>query len=198
MPANTGSDKSFIHSCLPKGIQPNLDRSINVSTLTGEQKANRSVVMRGITLPEFFSTKKVDELLALVYDHESAYDMIIGNDFYYQSDSISYYQSAPWNGMIPSCLGNQFPISMILLMKAWPTKHIASSSNRILKIHRWNIPVVFFANAGKIKESLHEAQLRKWCNNKHTWMTCNAPQCIEPWNIFKRSSMASPLTKISF
>ena len=53
VPANTCRGKSFIHSsCLPKGIQPNLDRSIHVSTLTGEQTANRSVVLQGITLPE--------------------------------------------------------------------------------------------------------------------------------------------------
>jgi hypothetical protein len=82
---DTGSDKPLIHSrCLPqKGIQPNLDRSIHVSTLVGDKKANRPVVLQGITLPEPQRPKESIGVHVLCYDNESAYDTIVGEKPYY-------------------------------------------------------------------------------------------------------------------
>ena len=64
-----------------KGIVPNIDRLIDIHTLTGSTKSNRMVILKGVVLPEFSPTKKVDQsICAFVYDHDSPYDMIIGND----------------------------------------------------------------------------------------------------------------------
>ena len=56
---DTGSEKTFINiKCLPKGVVPNIDRTIDIHTLTGDKRTNLSVVLKGITLPEFSPTKK--------------------------------------------------------------------------------------------------------------------------------------------
>ena len=79
---DTGSANTFIHvKCLPKGAVPNLTNRINVLTLTGTKQTNRSVILKGISLPEFSPTKKIDQdVHAYVFDQDSPYDMIVGND----------------------------------------------------------------------------------------------------------------------
>ena len=79
---DTGSENTFINAkCLPKGVVPSLDRSINIHTLTGNQRTSRSVLLKGVTLPEFSPTKKIDKgIYAFVFDYDSPYDMIVGND----------------------------------------------------------------------------------------------------------------------
>ena len=79
---DTGSETTFINSrCLSKGVVPSLERSITIHTLTGDKPTNRSVILKGVSLPEFSPTKKIDKsICAFVFDHDSPYDMIVGND----------------------------------------------------------------------------------------------------------------------
>jgi hypothetical protein len=124
--------------------------------------------MRGITLPEFSSTKKVDELLACVYDHESAYDMIIGNDFLLPIgfDFLLSIRSMKWHDSI-------VPWKPLSYFNDPSHEGVANEAHCFFVDSDLDRSIdetfpAFFANAGKIKESLHEARLRKWCNNKHT------------------------------
>jgi len=80
---DTGSDKTFIkRQSLPKGATPSLSsKAINVSTLTGNQEVKATVKLQGVTLPEFSTSTKIDKSIqAYVFDHESTYDVILGND----------------------------------------------------------------------------------------------------------------------
>ena len=79
---DTGSENTFINvRALPKDVIPSVEYSINIQTLTGMDKSDRSVLLKGISLPEFSPTKKIDiAITAFIFNHESIYDMIVGND----------------------------------------------------------------------------------------------------------------------
>ena len=76
---DTGSETTFINArCLLKGIVPSLERLITIHTLTGDKATNRSVILKGVSLPEFLPTKKIDKsICAFVFDQNSPYDMIV-------------------------------------------------------------------------------------------------------------------------
>ena len=79
-----GSDFSYIHErVLPKGAVPKTVRTVPTKTLTGVQTFDRMVELKGMILPEFSRSKKIDEIfVCYVSKQEDAnIDGILENDF---------------------------------------------------------------------------------------------------------------------
>ena len=81
---NPGSDFSYIpERVLPKGAVPKTAvRAAPTKTLTGIQTFDRMVELKGVILPEFSRSKKIDEIsVCYVAKQHTNTDVILGNDF---------------------------------------------------------------------------------------------------------------------
>ena len=79
---DTGGSHTMIHTrVLPQGIMHNLEPSCTFRTLAGNFLSGRSVQLKDIVLPEFDSSRRIDDVKAYVFDEPCPYDVILGHDF---------------------------------------------------------------------------------------------------------------------
>ena len=102
---DSGSDKTFINRrVLPAAATPKTVPTTHFTTINGDKKVNQQVTLRGITLPEFSPTKRIDKPLeALVMDSDTCpYDIIIGLDFMVPVgiDLRCATQTMAWDGQV--------------------------------------------------------------------------------------------------
>ena len=80
---DSGSTATMIHSSvLPKGCTPLLmNKPITSGTVQGSFKSKRWVRLKGVLLPEFDRSLRIEKQDALVFDKPCKYDVIVGRDF---------------------------------------------------------------------------------------------------------------------
>jgi hypothetical protein len=80
---DSGGTKTFINECcLPQGMTATLLKNLLQGlTADGRLMANRAVLLQNIVLPEFSRSNKINKQWAYVFDSDSHYDIIYGQDF---------------------------------------------------------------------------------------------------------------------
>ena len=67
---------------LPRHCKPfQVKKAKKINTINGSNLCNEMVILCDIQLPEFDKSRRVNEQKAIVFDHNTRYDIILGTDF---------------------------------------------------------------------------------------------------------------------